>query len=230
MAQMHKSILFILFLLIPLCSFARNKPINQSPIAATHVEEKYYGDDNTPSSIKETYTNEIENIEKYLNSFTSLTARFKQSNINGDISYGNIFISKPGKIRCEYINPSPILLIINNQNITYYDKKLDEASYTTSNAIALKILALEAIKLNNLDIIAAEKEHGSMNLSIKEYNQDLKQYFIVTLLFSYPKIELKQIKILSEDNEVTAIFDKIHYNRILGKELFYFHRELKRKK
>ena len=216
----------MLLLIFPICSFAKQKTINN---IATHAEEKYYGDDDTPPSIKETYANEIKDIERYLNSFTSLTAKFKQSNIKGEISYGNIFISKPGKIRCEYINPSPIVLIINDQKITYYDKKLDEVSYTTSDATALKILALENIKLSKLDIIEIEKEHGSITFSIKEYNQDLKQYFILTLIFSYPRIELKQMKILNEDNEVHAIFDKIHYNRILGKELFFLHRELKRR-
>lgn len=224
---MHKNIIFILFILFPLYSFAK-KDINKNNILVTHEEEKYYGDDNPPLSIKETYANEIKDIETYLNSFASLTARFKQSNTDGEISYGNIFISKPGKIRCEYINPSPILLIINDQKITYYDQKLDEVSYTTSDATALKILALDDLKLGKLDIIEIEKDSNSISLSIKEYNPDLKQYFIVSILFSYPRVELKQMKIVTEDNEVNAIFDKIYYNKILGKELFFFHRDRKR--
>ncbi len=224
---MLKAFCLLLSLALPFSSFAIKKSNpNKNNLIVTAPEEKYYGDDDARPPIQKTYANEIEDTEKYLNGFFTFVAQFKQSNSKGEISYGKLFINKPEKIRCEYINPTPILLIINGQKITYYDKDLDEVSYTSTDINALKLLALEKIAFNKLEIVQVEKEPGFISFSIKEHSLELKQDLILTLKFSYPKVELKQLNVITEDSEIAMVFEKIYYNQKLGKELFYFHKNI----
>ncbi len=193
-------------------------------IIVVEPEEKYYGDKDVNPSLNTTYAKEIAAVEKYLNSFYTYSANFKQSNRSGQISYGKIYISKPEKIRCEYSNPTPTLLIMNENKVTYYDEELDEISHANADINALKILSLERIKFSNLKLVEVEKEYGFISFTFIDYSKELKQQLAATLKFSYPAVELKKLTVLTEDNEVDMVFEKSIYNQNLSKQLFYFNR------
>ncbi len=216
--------IFLILILFPCIIFAAEKRKLNTDIIVTPKEEKYFGDDNVKPSLYKTYTKEIALVERYLNEYHSFVANFKQSGTKGDISYGKLFISKPNKIRCEYSNPSPLLLIMNENKITYYDKELDEISYANYDINALKFLALEEIKFSKLNLVAATKEDGFLSFSVKEHSKDLKQDLIVTFTFSYPKIQLIRMLVTMEDSESEVVFSKVAFNQVLGKQLFYFNR------
>ena len=216
--------IFLIIILFPCLIFATEKRKLNNDIIVTPKEEKYFGDDNVKPSLHKIYSKEIALVERYLNEYHTFVAKFKQSGTKGDISYGKLFVSKPNKIRCEYSNPSPLLLIMNENKITYYDKELDEISYTNYDINALKFLALEEIKFSKLNLVAATKEDGFVSFSVKEYSNDLKQDLIVTFTFSYPKIKLTRMLVTMEDSESEVIFSNITFNQVLGKQLFYFNR------
>ena len=192
--------------------------------------EKYFNDDKVRPSLYSAHGNDIAKVEYYLNGFVTFSAQFKQSSSASEITYGKLLISKPGKIRCEYFKPSPVLLIINGDRLTYYDKELDEVSYTNSDINALKLLALSNINFKELNLVEMEKDDQFLTLNVKEYSKDLKQDLILTLKFSHPQIVLKQITITTKENVIDMIFDQIAYNSQLSDQLFYFHRQIPRKR
>lgn len=214
--------IFLILFVLPCISLAAVN--TKSDITVSKAKEKFHGDEDVPPSILETYHKEIKAVEKYLNSFSTFSGVFKQSNKEGMISYGKLYISKPGKIRCEYLNPTKLLLIINGEKVTFYDKEIDEISYASTEANALKILASEDIDFSNLNLVELEKEKHFINLSVKEFNKELKQNLIVTFKFFYPDITLKQITVHTENNEVDLIFDQIDYDRVISNKLFFFNK------
>lgn len=190
------------------------------------VAEKYYGDDDVKIPIKTTFAKELSEVESYLNSFDTFIAQFKQSNKEGGIRYGKFYISKPGKIRCEYINPKPDLLIINENKLTFYDKALDEVSYASADINSLKILALKDLRFDSVNVVEIDKDDNFLTLSLKDHVEKFDQPLFLTMKFSYPKVELKQITITTKENEIDLIFDQITYNQPIAKQLFYFHRDI----
>ena len=216
---MAKLVRFFIFLFLSYHSFAND-------IIVPQPQEKYFGDDDVPPPIKNVYAKEISEIENYLNGFDTFTAQFKQSNKEGSIRYGKFFISKPGKIRCEYLKPSPDLLIINENKLTFYDKALDEVSYASADINSLKLLAIKDLRFTSVNIVEMEKDEHFLILSLKEHVEKFDQPLFLTMKFSYPQIELKQITITTKENEMDLIFDQIVYNQPLGKQLFYFHRDI----
>lgn len=214
---MLKNFLALIFVFTCFCAKAN--------MIVEHPSVKYFGDkEQVP--LKKMFAKDIKEAEDYLNSFNTLTALFKQSNAKGEISHGKLFISKPAKIRCEYYNPSPVLLIANGNKIIYYDKELDEVSYTSSDINALKLLSSDNINLTNANVVEFEKENHFLTIGIQDLSKELNQDVKIIFKFTYPKIELKQMSILTEDNEINMVFEKMIYNQILRRELFTFHRNI----
>lgn len=188
------------------------------------LQERYFGDDLVQPPISKVYAKEIWLIEKYLNSYQTLMANFKQS--NGKISYGKLMIAKPGRIRCEYLTPSKLLLIIKGAQVTFYDYDLDEASYASMETSAFRILSADNINFSELNMVEFEKSNQHLAVSVKEYNLELKQNLLVTFKFSYPEIALKQINVTTEENQMQMIFEQIIYNQPMSEKLFQFNRKL----
>jgi len=198
---------------------------NSSEIIVKPKDEKYFVEEESVS-LYQVFAKELKEIEKYLNSFQTMICKFKQSS-HGDINYGKFLVSKPGKVRYEYFEPSPIIIIVDNDNLTYYDKELDEVSYSSADINAIKLLALSNLNFKELDVTAMEKTAHFINICIKETSKELKQDLYMTLKFTYPQIELKQINISTdehEDNDIDIILGDITYNPVLNKELFYLQR------
>jgi|GEM_PF-1745765 len=219
--------LFILLILLPFNVVAVKTQPSAGVVVNANPQEKYYGDEKVLESISITYAKEIAAIEAYLDSYTTLTGLFKQAGKNGKISYGKLLIAKPGRIRCEYLKPSPITIIINEDRVTYYDKELDEVSRTSTETNALKFLAIENIRFADLNLVELEKDNHFLSLSIKEYSKELKQNLIVTLKFLYPEVTLRQLSIFTENNEVDMVFEQVLYDQPMSKKLFYFHKNSK---
>ncbi|MGB4191395.1 MAG: outer membrane lipoprotein carrier protein LolA [Rickettsiales bacterium] len=220
--------LLLIFGSITLCSVLCIATNNSSILAST-TKEKYFGDDQTKPSVNITYHKELANISIYLNSFDTFSAGFKQSTRDGRIRYGKIFISKPDKIRCEYLAPSPMLLLLKENRVIFYDYDLDETSYANSDIESIQLLSRKNLNLKDVNVVEVSKDSHFIEVTIKEHIKQSREILLLTLKFSYPKIELKQITVTTQESDIDLILDKIVYNKTFGKELFIFNRDFLRK-
>ena len=65
----------------------------------------------------------VDELNTYLNSLISATARFTQESADGSTSTGTFYLQKPGKMRFEYDAPSPALLVADGNALAVFDKK-----------------------------------------------------------------------------------------------------------
>lgn len=65
----------------------------------------------------------VDELNAYLNSLQSATARFTQYSADGSTSSGTFYLQKPGKMRFEYDPPSPALLVADGSALAVFDKK-----------------------------------------------------------------------------------------------------------
>ena len=101
-------------------------------------------------SIHQQYSQQIKQIEKYFNNTNSFSADFVQIAQNNIVN-GTIYLQKPGKIRFEYHDPSPITIVANGKIVTYFDEELDEISHIPSKKTPVKFLAQKKLSLTNQD-------------------------------------------------------------------------------
>jgi outer membrane lipoprotein-sorting protein len=63
----------------------------------------------------------VPQIEQYFNSIRSLKARFVQSNPNGSIVQGTLYVRRPGRMRFEYDAPSQLKIVADGRQVTMWD-------------------------------------------------------------------------------------------------------------
>lgn len=63
----------------------------------------------------------VQDVERYVNSIRTLQARFVQSNPNGSVVQGTLYISRPGRMRFEYDAPSQLKIVADGTQVTMWD-------------------------------------------------------------------------------------------------------------
>ncbi len=79
-------------------------------------------------NISEKYSEDLKEIELYLNNIKTLTANFTQQTSGSSPVKGKFYLSRPGKMRIEYINQPQIIIAVNGAILSYHDIELDEIS------------------------------------------------------------------------------------------------------
>ena len=99
---------------------------------------------------------DIARIEAYLNALRTMRSRFLQVAPDGQVTEGNAWIQRPGRMRFEYDPPSPLLLVAGNGNGLFYDKSLKQVSYFPLSSTPLGILLSDNLKLAGEGTVAAK--------------------------------------------------------------------------
>ncbi|MFN5351878.1 MAG: LolA family protein [Alphaproteobacteria bacterium] len=162
-----------------------------SPLQASEIKDKAL------------YNKYLKQVEGYLNSLKDVTASFKQtSNVSNEEAKGKIYLSKPGKARWEYDKPKKVQLIINEKNLVYYDKTLDQVSYVSTPKTVL-----DALLKNNISL--------AKDFDLVEIFEDVNKLFLTLT----PKEYVKKLD-ETEGQEITLVFNKapFYLSDIIRKE------------
>ena len=60
-------------------------------------------------------------VERYINSIRTLQARFVQSNPNGSVVQGTLYVRRPGRMRFQYDPPSQLKVVADGTQVTMWD-------------------------------------------------------------------------------------------------------------
>src|SRR5690349_21705395 len=71
----------------------------------------------------------LKKAEAYLNGITTLKSRFVQVNPDGGNYTGDLYISRPGRMRLVYDKPTPMLMVADGKFLIYVDTQMNDASH-----------------------------------------------------------------------------------------------------
>lgn len=166
---------------------------------------------------------DLSKIESYLNNINTLKAGFVQISSNGGSAEGNIYISKPSKIRIEYTAPEELLIVGNGDYIIYNDKELDQVTNIDYKDIPATMILTQKIKFDgsNLKVVDFYKDNGQTSIMIETpKNPGIKP---ITLVFDNDPFRLKQWKVIDQQNvEVTISLYDTEQDIKLDNSLFKF--------
>jgi outer membrane lipoprotein-sorting protein len=166
---------------------------------------------------------EIAKAEAYLNSVTTLKARFMQVSPDGNTAEGSVLLLRPGRLRLDYDPPSPIQVVADGTYLIYYDKELKQVSYVGLDTTPAGILVRDKIRLTGADLKVLKVGHqpGVVNVTVTKA-EDPKQGNI-TLVFTESPYQLRQWQLTDAQGQVTTVslFDA-ETGVPLAKELFFF--------
>jgi outer membrane lipoprotein-sorting protein len=137
---------------------------------------------------------DLQRIAVYLNSISTMYARFTQYSANGGIATGQMWMERPGRMRFEYNLPSPILLLADRFYIYYIDKKLATVQQYGLESTPAWLLLRDPISFddvvvtgfargpNLLRVTVVEKAHpdkGSLTMEFRDNPLQLRQWTVV---------------------------------------------------
>jgi outer membrane lipoprotein-sorting protein len=130
-------------------------------------------------------------LNAYINSFQSMQGKFVQISPRGQQTSGKVMISKPGKMRFEYDNPSPLLIVADGTWLTITTKKMDRGDQFPLSATPLRLVVSTKIDLlAETNVLGFEQTDGITAIALQDRKSKVGGY--ITLIYDEANNVLQQ--------------------------------------
>ncbi len=147
----------------------------------------------------------LSKVEDNLNRIRSLKATFIQRGPEGNVDEGTIFLERPGKIRFEYDNDNPILVVSNGDMLSFIDYEIKQVSRWPIDKTPLNVLVDDHIDLKDQDIEIPEMLRFAGLIKMSVIQPDQKDQGYITLIFEESTMELKSWEVVDVQGYTTRI-------------------------
>ena len=151
---------------------------------------------------------DIARVEAYLNTITTLKARFQQVAPNGDLSGGQAWIDRPGRMRFQYDPPAPFLLVGGHGLLVFHDSQLQQTSNIPIGRTPLGLLLSGNLKLSG-DVTVTRVERYPGQLQVTLLRTATPGDGTLTLIFADNPLALRSWRVVDAQRRETrvALFD-----------------------
>lgn len=119
--------------------------------------------------------NVLTGINAYLNSIDTLRARFMQISPQGQVISGLLSIDRPGRLRFEYDDPSPISVIADGTTVAMQDRALETVDRAPIRSTPLWWLLKEEINVEaDAQIVSLISDQGLTFLIVRDPNGEME--------------------------------------------------------
>lgn len=164
---------------------------------------------------------DVDRIEQYLNSLTSVEARFQQYSAGSGLVFGKIYLRRPGRLRVEYDPPSKVILVADGIALSYYDGELNNLNQVPLNLSPMWFLLKDKVTLNGKDVTLTSFKRAPGAFQVGLVQTDEPDAGSVVLEFGDKPLELRQWTLTDNKNQQVQVglYDA-HFGVQLANELF----------
>lgn len=148
---------------------------------------------------------DLQQIQDYLNTIRTVEARFQQTSSNGGQASGQLYMSRPGKLRVEYTPPPAILVVADGTFLIYYDKALDQVSYVPLSASPAGILLDKRINLDDPALTITDVQDAGDLVQVSLVRTDSAGEGTLTLFFTRSPWQLAQWEVTDAQGITTRV-------------------------
>lgn len=147
----------------------------------------------------------VRRVETYLNGITTLQSTFFQQASTNEFAEGQIFLSRPGKMRIEYKAPNPILIVATGDFLSYIDKELKNVTHIPVNDTPAAFLLNGNIRFDpkRVAFYEAAEEDGAVFLTVGERADPFAGR--LTLIFRTNPLSLRKWSVVDAQGTITDI-------------------------
>ncbi len=134
----------------------------------------------------------IDKVSAYLSSVRTLNGNFVQVGPDGRRTQGQFFIQKPGKVRFEYDDPSPIELIADGESVVVRDRNLATQDLYPLSQTPLRFLLSDKVNLlKDTNLVAVYADDVFVTTVIEEKSA-IAGTSRLMIMFGAKDMQLKQ--------------------------------------
>ncbi len=159
-------------------------------------------------------------VSAWLNGIKTMSGEFSQISSDGGASEGTFYLRKPGRLRFEYLPPTPLLVVADGYMIAVEDTKLETQDRYPLVESPLSVLLNDDVDLaSNANITKVESRPGELRITARADEEELRG--TVTFVFSMPEIALRYWVVSDPQGmDVTVILAGVRSGVVLADELF----------
>ena len=162
----------------------------------------------------------VPQIEQYFNSIRTLKARFVQTNPNGSIVQGTLYVWRPGRMRFEYDAPSQLKIVADGRQVTMWDNATRDFGQWPIGWTAASFLVKDPMVLSgDLTVEKLEWVNGLLEATMSQTRKPKEGKVIVRL--SANPLTLRGWTIIDDrGNRVTVALSDMQTGVQLSEYLF----------
>jgi outer membrane lipoprotein-sorting protein len=134
----------------------------------------------------------IDKVNGYLTATQVLSGKFVQVGPDGRRTQGNFYISKPGKVRFEYDDPSPIELVADGTSVVVRDRKLATQDVYPLSQTPLRFLLADKVDLMRDSSLTAVYADDVFTTVVVEEKNGIVGTSRLMIMFDAKNTQLKQ--------------------------------------
>jgi outer membrane lipoprotein-sorting protein len=134
----------------------------------------------------------IDKVNNYLTSMQVMSGKFVQVGPDGRRTQGQFYISKPGKVRFEYDDPSPIELVADGQSVVVRDRRLATQDVYPLSQTPLRFLLADKVDLMKDSSLTAVYADDVFTTVVVEERNGIVGTSRLMIMFDAKNTQLKQ--------------------------------------
>ena len=167
-------------------------PQVQAPNPVSNPFAALLGRPGSASALSPEQRSIIERVNNYLSTMQILSGKFVQVGPDGRRTQGTFYISKPGKVRFEYDDPSPIELIADGQSVVVRDRRLATQDVYPLSQTPLRFLLADHVDLTkDTSLVAVYADDVFITVVVEEKNGVVGTSRLM-IMFNAKNMQLKQ--------------------------------------
>jgi outer membrane lipoprotein-sorting protein len=158
----------------------------------------------TPAELSAADQADLKRIETYLDRIHTLKAEFDQTNPDGSVVSGDVYMLRPGKMRFEYAPPSQLLIVSDGNYVGVDDLEMKQVTYYPVASTPVWFLLRESIRMSG-DVTVTRFERGPDSLRVTAVQTKSPDNGAITLVFADHPLELVKWEVLDPTRHLTSI-------------------------
>ena len=156
------------------------------------------------NALSDSQRSDLEHVSKAMNAIRSMQGNFVQIGPEGQLDQGRFYIEKPGRMRFEYANPNPTLIVSDGRWVAVENRKLNTVDRYALWTTPLSLILGDDINLRDSDeIVGVEHKGDQLLVSAREHKSHVNGDLL--LVFSGPTLALKQWTVKDAQGLLTTV-------------------------
>ena len=147
---------------------------------------------------------DLKRIESYLDGIKTLKAEFDQTNPDGSVVSGDVYMLRPGKMRFEYAPPTQLLIVSDGNYVGVNDLEMQQVTFYPGASTPAWFLLRESIRMSG-DVTVTRFERGPDALRVTAVQTKSPDNGAITLVFSDHPLQLVKWDVLDATQHATSI-------------------------
>ncbi|MEO1657438.1 MAG: outer membrane lipoprotein carrier protein LolA [Pseudomonadota bacterium] len=146
----------------------------QEPQALEPLPEPVDVEEEAVTDTEERSLSLLESAAAGLDAIQNLEARFTQVAPSGNVSKGKLYLSRPGRLRFEYDEPNPQLIVATGGLVYVHDAELETTDSYPVGQTPLRFLLASELDLDSAEILAVEENKHGLRIDLAAKDKDLQ--------------------------------------------------------